>query len=158
MLIDNSERLRYALGKVDARSVDELKYPKKAKFWKIFLDPDLAQRMDKVNIVGLKILAEKSRRYRIVIISGTRKEIVMGHIEKITNESKKLNLDFRIDKIYYRGRSREKAPDFKERILRSLLLEDKIVEFHDDNEQVLERIKKYGIKCYLWKNLKPFEY
>lgn len=158
VLIDNLKRLKYALNRVSARSVDELRYPKKAKFWEIFLDPELAYRMDRVNILALKILAEKCKKYRIAVISGTKKEIVMGHIEKILSESKRLNLTVRIDKIFYREKTREKAPDFKERILRSLLLEDKVSEFHDDNEEVLERVKKYNIKCYLWKNLRPLEY
>ena len=158
VLIDNSKRLRYALNRVGARSIDNLSYPLKSKFWKIFLDRQLAYRMDKVNKGGIKLLLDKAKKYEIVIISGSPCNIAMDHIEKIKQAiiERGENVDFK--HIYCRRRTREKAPDFKERIIKMLMEEDQIIEIHDDDERVLERAKKYGIKCYLWKNLRPSEY
>ena len=158
VLIDNSERLRYALQKVNARNIDDLSPRLRAKFWRIFLDLELAHRFDKVNPAGMKVLADRSARYKIAIVSGTTKEIALDHINKIKIYSRDNNLSIRIDYIFYRRKTKEKAPIFKERIIRMLLLEDRIVEIHDDNEEVLHRAKKYGIKCYLWINLRPTLY
>jgi len=155
VLIDNNERLKHALRKVGARSIDELKYPRKAKFWKIFLDRDLAYRLDKVNDYGLKILAEKSTKYKIVIVSGSLCSIVRDHIEKIKNRAQELGLEIRIDEIFCRRGTKRKSADFKESIVKRLLVEDEIVEIHDDDESVIKRVKKYGIRGILWQNLRP---
>ncbi len=155
VLIDNTKRLRYALSKVGAKDISELSYPRKSFFWKVFLNRDLAYRLDEVNNTGLKVLAEKSRDYQIVIISGSPCDIVRDHIEKIKKRAKELGLEIRIDKIFCRKGTKEKAPDFKERIIRGIMLWGEIIEVHDDDERVIERVKKYGIKGVLWENLAP---
>jgi len=158
VLIDNSRRLRYALGIVGARSVEELSYPRKSRFWKIFLDENLARRMDTVNIRGLMILADRSLAYKIVVVSGAPERIVKEHLKKIKEEAERRGISIRIDRVFFRRRTREKAPDFKERILKLLMTKDEIVEVHDDDERVLQRVKKYGIRCILWKNLRPISW
>jgi len=157
VLIDNSKRLRYALQKVGAKDIESLAYPLRGRFWKIFLDKDLASRMDTVNMVGLKLLVEKARKHKIAIISGSPCEIVRDHMEKIYVKLSEMNAEIEISYVFCRKGTREKAPDFKERIIRRLILEDKVVEIHDDDERVLSRAKKYGIKCILWINLQPVE-
>ena len=158
VLIDNRKRLKYALAIFNAKSIEDIKYPQRSRFWKVFLNPELAEKMDNVNILGLKILADRSKNCDIVIISGTRKEIALIHVQKLNNVAKNMGLSIKIDRLFYRRSSREKAPEFKERILRLLMLEDEIIEFHDDNEDVLKRVKKYGIKCYIWRDLRPERY
>ncbi len=156
VLIDNSERLNYALRAVNAKSMEELHGYKRGKFWKIFMSLNLAKRMDKVNDYGLRLLSEKSQKYRIAIVSGTIRRIGLYQLELIKRRAKELNLYIKIDSVFLRPeRTRIKAVAFKESILRLLMLEDTVVEIHDDDEDVIEMAKKYKIRGILWRNLRP---
>ena len=157
VLIDNSRRLRYALDRVGAKDVRSLSYPKRGKFWKIFLDRNLAHKLDTVNMVGLEMLVDRAKKHRIAIVSGSPCQIVKDHMEKINMMLGKMGEKVEIGYIFCRKGTREKAPEFKERIIKRLLLEDEVVEIHDDDERVLERAKKYGIKCILWVDLNPVD-
>jgi len=155
VLIDNRSRLKYALLKVGAQSIGELSYPKKGVFWRIFLDRDLASQLDKVNRLGIRVLAERMDK-SIIIVSGSPCTIVRDHIEKIKACSKELGIPIRIDEVYCRKKTRKKAPDMKEEVVKSILARGvEVVEAHDDDERVLARLKKYGIKCILWRDLRP---
>lgn len=158
VLIDNTRRLNYALTKLGVRGIQEIPPHKRRIFWNIFLNKNLSERFDRINPVGLRYLADRSKKYFIAIVSGAPKQIVLGHIKKIREVAKKENLEIRMDRIYYREKSRVKAADFKRRIFLELAYEGRIVEVHDDDPNVLEVAKKLGVKCYLWINLKPTEY
>ena len=156
VLIDNSERLNYALSIIGARSIDAIPLRQRSRFWRIFLDLELAKRMDRVNDFGLQILSERSGNNRIAIVSGTTREIGSYQLDLIRRRASELSLNIRIDFVFLRPKgSKERAVVFKERILRWLLLEDDVAEIHDDEEEIVEMAKKYGVKGVLWRNLRP---
>jgi len=158
VLIDNSERLNYALRATGARSIADLKKHERKKFWKIFLNLKLARSLDRVNDLGLMILANKSQKYKIAIISGTIRPIGMYQISLVRKRALELNLEIRIDHIFLRQKGLyTKAAAFKELMLRRLMTNETIIELHDDDEEVIEMAKRHGIRAILWRNLHPVE-
>lgn len=158
VLIDNSSRLEHALKAVGARDITDIREHKREQFWRVFLDLRLAKSLDKVNDLGLMILSDRSQKYKISIVSGTIRPIGIFQINLIKSRAKELNLKVRIDSIFLRAEGNYiKATSFKELILRKLLMSDTIVELHDDDEEIIEMAKKYGIRTVLWRNLRPVE-
>ncbi|MHA1615983.1 MAG: hypothetical protein ACTSX9_01580 [Candidatus Njordarchaeales archaeon] len=158
VLIDNHKRLRHALRKLSVNSINDIPMSKKTLFWKIYFDPNLAERLDSVNLDALKILLKKKAEgYKIAIISGAPKEIVNIGLRKLREIAEKENHKLGIDYVFWRPPGdKRKASAFKLDVAKRLktLFREEIVEIHDDDYNVIESFRKIGVKTYYWRNLK----
>jgi len=161
VLIDNNLRLKKALRSVDpkAKEIKDLDREKRTKFWTIFMNHKLANQLDEVNELALEIWKDRMKKgHKLVILSGTKKEVVMSLINKLKMASKKMGFEFKPTMVIWRPR-RDKRKSFvfkKQKIVEiERLLNDQIVEIHDDDPDTVNELKKYGYNAILWEDLKP---
>jgi len=158
VLIDNKERLKQALGKIGAedRELDALDKRKKRLFWRYYFNPELADKLDAVNQKGVEILLDRyNRGKKIIILSGSPKEIVMIHIQKIKAYLQKLGRNVVFNKIIWRPKEdRRKANEFKLSMIKNILafMNEDVEEVHDDNLDVIIAFKGVAKKRFLWKD------
>ena len=156
VLIDNSERFKTALARIDrsAKKPEELDARSRTVFWKIFLNPDLSRKLDRINKAGVEYLIEKLRQGKnIILLSGAPKEIVLIHLEKIRQYLHQRGIKENFSRVIWRGRNdKRKAEEFKLDMIRKLRLffNEEIEEIHDDNPFVIETLKKFARKAFLW--------
>lgn len=164
VLIDNKDRYIFAVKKADpnASSDKDLSREKRRVFWQTFFDVNLVEKMDRVNMTGLRILkrlVEKGKK--IVILSGTKKEIVKILLNKIMSEAEKMGFKFKPLAVVWRPKNdyRKSRIFKKEKALELVkMFNEEIEEIHDDDEEVINEFKKMGIKTVLWRDLKPENY
>ena len=158
VLIDNRERIKYALSKINNNitSPEDLSHTEKTLFWRIYFDAKLAEKMDKVFMTGISELLKRSKKgFRIFIVSGSPKEIVLIHMRKIRKALQQFSSDISIDDIIWRpSGDRRKAEEFKKSVVRNIILFRGLTveEVHDDNPAVIESFKSIARKRYLWKD------
>jgi len=156
VLIDNSKRYKYAIKKADpkARDIDELSPRARKIFWNNFFNPDLARKLDKVNLKALKIFNDYvNKGKKVIILSGTRKEIVETLIQKLKEEAKKHNYQFKPFLVIWRNKKDlRKAPEFKLSKIREIesLIGEEIEIVYDDNSETIEKLRKNNINAVLW--------
>ena len=161
VLIDNRKRYLYALRKANpfAKSDKELSRSEKRIFWETFFDPSLSDRLDKVNLVALKLLDKYVREgKKVIILSGTKKKIVNILIKKLRRVAKDKGLRFEPALIIWRGdKDFRKSPIFKLSKVRELekILNEEVEEIHDDDIEIVNEFRKKGINAVLWVDLKP---
>ena len=160
VLIDNRERLLRAIKSINphANSPGELDPRDKKLFWKAYFDPKLADELDKINEEGIRVLIEKiESKKKIIILSGSPKEIVLLHVKKIREYLKEKGYKVDFEDVIWRPRGdRRKAEEFKFSIIKNILAfkGEIIEEVHDDNPNVIDALKKLSKKAFLWENCK----
>lgn len=156
VLIDNSKRYFHAISKVDPniKDADELPSEKKRLFWENFINPELAERMDTVNVKALKLFDKYlNQGKKVVIISGTKKEVVSVLLKKLKQAAEENNLRFKPHLVVWRPDDEyRKAPEFKLEKIKQLasLLNEPIECVYDDNEETVKKLKENGINAILW--------
>ncbi len=156
VLVDNSNRYYIALKKANpsAKSDSELKPHEKRVFWKIFFDSNLAIKLDKVDSKALELFDSYVRNgKKVIILSGTRKEIVKVLLDKIKEVANKKGYKFTPYIVIWRTKGDyRKAPEFKLSKIRELekLIGEPVEIVYDDKIEVIEKLKKEGIKAILW--------
>ncbi len=161
VLIDNRERFRRAIRSVDSRAknIKDLEKNKRARFWSAFMDDKLASELDKVNELALEIWKKRMEEgHKLVILSGTKKEVVMSLIEKLREKSEKMGFKFYPTMIIWRPKGdKRKSHVFKKQKIMEIekLLNDQILEIHDDDPETVDALKRAGYNAILWVDLKP---
>ncbi len=163
VLIDNTERYQRAVRKANpsAKNDKDLNRNEKKAFWQEFFNPQLAEKIDKVNLEALKLVDKYQKEgKKIVILSGSKKDVVRVMLKKIEEEAKKLNMEFKPAMVIWRSEKDYRKSDVfkleKAKIVEKML-GDEIIEVHDDDENVIKIFEKNGIKAVLWRNLKPIK-
>ncbi|MCS7108656.1 MAG: hypothetical protein RMH77_02135 [Sulfolobales archaeon] len=129
VLVDIDERLKVA---------KELsKISESENFWEIFFDESL-MNLDRPRDVARELIKSKVGVYGVIIITGRPKKLYKQTINQLG-----LFYDLNPDKIYMRERyDRRPADTLKLELLGKAINEGfNIIEYHDDDELVLSRIK-----------------
>ncbi len=160
VLIDNGERYNKALkaANPNAKNDSELKPYEKRRFWRYFFDPNLALKLDKVNLKALELFDSYVKQgKKVIILSGTRKEIVKTLLDKIKEVARKKGYRFEPYIVIWRTKGDyRKAPEFKLNKIRELekLLGEPVEIVYDDKEEVIKKMTREGINAVLWRNHK----
>ena len=139
VLFNVNERLRKCLSEVGASSVEEMSKEQRRQFWKIFLSTKY-MHLDKPNKELINYISElKSKGIRIIIITGRREDTQKEYTLK---QLKEAGISF--DEIYFRPANYfRKDYEFKAEVVEKLIEKGyEIVEFWDDSERVVEKMKK----------------
>lgn len=147
VLVDCSERFKKSLEEVGARNVKELRGEQRRKFWEVFLS-EKYMYLDKPNPDGVELARQLSTKYPIVVISGRPARLAEATVRQLREFGVPFTaVVFRADGYY--GKDQE----YKDHVVRALGL--RVVEAHDDSEEVCSMYCKYTERVYIWRNLKP---
>ncbi len=137
VLLDVSERLRVA---------EELS-KHRGNFWDIFFDEELLH-LDKPREAVRDLIRSRAARYGLIVITGRPRRLY-----HITLNQLMTYYDVRPVRTYMRGNFSRKPPNILKLELIEEALSDgfQIVEYHDDDEEVLRSIKNVypNIRLYL---------
>lgn len=148
VLVDNTDRLKKSLEEIGVSNFAELNNEVKKKFWDIFLSPKYID-LDKPNRVAVDWAWRKHREgYGIVVLTGRPGRLSEHTIAQL----KGFNIPyhaviFRPDNVFIKDHA------FKENVVRDIRA--RIVEAHDDSEEVCRMYSRYSEKVYFWRNMKP---
>ena len=126
VIVDVSKRLK--LAKELARS--------KQEFWKMFFSEDLYE-LDRPRPTGIEIVKERSKRGYIILITGRPKRLFRVTLKQV------IDLTGIRPKYIYMRKTGDTRPSFVVKLeLIEHALNDgfKIIEYHDDEEEVLRTI------------------
>lgn len=147
VLVDCSGRLGRSLEEVGATSVSELKGEQRKRFWEIFLSEKYIH-LDKPNPVGVELARRLGAVHPVVVISGRPARLAEATIRQLKEFGVPFAaVVFRADGYY--GKDHE----YKERAVQALGL--RVVEAHDDSEEVCKVYLKYTSRVYIWRNMRP---
>jgi len=164
VLIDNRKRYIQALKAVksSAKDLNDLRGEEKKFFWSIFMDAELAKKLDSINAKALEIWKKlQERGYKLVILTGTRKEVALILLEKLKSEFERIGFKFKPDLVVWRPRGdKRKSFEFKKQKIREieLLLNDEIIEIHEDDPETIKVLREMGYKVVPWIELEPRGY
>ncbi|MEM4595492.1 MAG: HAD family acid phosphatase [Thermofilaceae archaeon] len=148
VLVDCSERLKRSLEEVGASDTSELLGEKRRRFWEVFLSEKYMDA-DAANPEAVE-LAWKRRLsgYRVVLVTGRPERLSAATFEQL----RRFNVVF--DAVVFRANDyRGKDHEYKRTVLEELGL--RVVELHDDSEQVCAACAHLAGSVYLWRNLRP---
>lgn len=139
VLFDVSKRLEKALEEIGEKNLNELSKTQKRIFWDIFLSTKYMY-LDRPNIKLVKHIQDlKSNNVKIIIVTGRREDRQGEYTLKQLQEA-----GIEYDEIYFRPPGYyQKDYVFKTEIVKKLLRRGyKIIEFWDDNKEVIKRVKE----------------
>jgi len=139
VIADVNERLRKALEKFGKKSVSGLSKSERKNFWNEFLNPQL-MKLDKPKLEIIEYIRKlKDKGVKIIIVTGRNE----GE-QKYETINQLNNWKVPYDEIYFRRRNDfRKESIYKKSVLRNLLLKGyRIVEFWEDNQEVIDEIRE----------------
>lgn len=144
VLVDCSERLSKSLEEAGARSMGELRGEHRRRFWEVFLS-EKYMHLDKPNNQAIELVRQLHEKHPVVIISGRPARLADATMKQLKDFGVPYDaVVFRADN--YHGKDHE----YKERAVRELGL--RVVEAHDDSEDVCRAYCKYTSRVYIWRN------
>lgn len=148
VLIDCTERLKLSLSELGINSFSEMNSVLKRKFWETFLSPKYID-YDKPNPEAIEWCRKRfGEGYSVLILSGRTENLITHTVNQLNKYSVPYHsIVFRPIGVF------EKDYVFKENVIKELGV--KVIEAHDDSEEVCKVLAKYSEKVYLWKNMKP---
>ncbi len=139
VLFDVNERLKKTLEELGVKKFDDLSKKQRNIFWRIFLSPKYMY-LDNPNTKLIKHLNElKSNKIKIIIVTGRSED---AQREYTLRQLKSTGIEY--DEIYFRPKNYyQKDYIFKTEIVKRLLRKGyEIIEFWDDNEEVVKRVRE----------------
>lgn len=151
VLIDCTERLKLSLSELGVNNLSEINKTLKKKFWEIFLSPKYID-YDTPNPEAIDWCRKRHREgYSILLLTGRPENLITHTVNQLNRFNTPYHsIVFRPTGVF------EKDYVFKENVIKELGM--RVVELHDDSEDVCKTLAKYCLRVYLWRNLKPTLY
>jgi len=152
VLVDASERLREALHRI---GVMDIVHPRslnprlRARFWRVFLSEELLA-YDRPRRVGINMLLDRLNRGVVLILTGRPYRLRRATLREL----EEAGIPVRRALLIMRPRGdRRRDYEFKSSVLRRI---PRVVEVHDDELEVLERVRRIHPSARLYLHFKDY--